>query len=179
MSFADNCDLGIGPEFSLCEVNNRQMSKKRLKQFVLAVGGDPSNPIIPPTNLHRYDPENAIVIVISGRFVERGSLVPNPTRRQEFPHIRFQDRHDFDNARAMVINGHGRIVYIREYLCRDNVAEYTRIIRALKLSAANSKALSAKQLETHVPRRVELIDLLRESSSWLVAVYDLGASFNS
>ena len=175
MSFGDNCDLGIGPEFSLCEVNNRPMSKKRLRQFVLAVGGDPSNPDVPPANLHRYDPQHAIVIVISSKYLHRVSLVQNPTSRQEFPHIRFKGEGDFENASAMVINGHGRIVFVREHLCRDAVSEYTKIVKAIKSSGTSHKRLTAKQMETHIARRIELIDILRESSSWLVAVYDLGA----
>jgi hypothetical protein len=179
MPVADNCALCTGPEFSLCEVNNRPMSKKRLKQFVLAVGGDLSDATVTPNNLHRYEPENAIVVVISNKYVDETSLVPNPTPRQSFPRIRFKNQEEFGDATAMVINGHGRIVFVREYLCRDAVAEYTRIDKALKASGITTKTLPSKQVEVMTSRRIELIDILREHSNWLVAVYDLGESHNS
>jgi len=179
MAVADNCALHSGPEFSLCEVNARPMSKKRLKQFVLAVGGDPLDATVFPNNLNRYEPENAIVILLSRRYVNETSLVLNPTPRQSFPQIKFKNQNDFGDARAMVINGHGRIVFIHDHLCRDTIAEYTRIDKALKASRTNTKSLSIMQVEVMTARRIELIDILRGDSSWLVAVYDLGELHNS
>jgi hypothetical protein len=77
----------------------------------------------------------------------------------------------------MVFNGHGQIVFVQKHLCQDALAKYTKVIKAIQSSSTTSKQpLSAKQLEAHVVQRIELIDIFCESSSWLVAIYDLGAS---
>jgi hypothetical protein len=171
MSFGDNTDLHRGPKFTAYSINNRQPSKKRRDQFVTALGGDPSDPEKPLTNLNRFAPEHAITILVPKKYVDVSSLVSNPldpAQLAQLQHVKFVGIKDAPNAVGEIANGSGRIDFIRNFLAFSLVSEYQRVEKAI-LSQP-----STVNMEKLIQRRTDIIERASEPTEWGIALYDKG-----
>jgi hypothetical protein len=172
MSFGDMHDIGRGPLFTSRELNARQVSNKRREDFIRAVGGDPLDPTQPPKNLRRFDVENAITILVPKDVVDMSSLVKNPKDSNDangVKHIAWRTKQD---NRCTVANGAGRIDFLQNFLCREQISA---INTEMHLSKKNAGKIGHEMRLAETTRIIdEAREILKTTSNWLVGIYDLG-----
>jgi hypothetical protein len=176
IAFANDNDLFRGPRLTRCEINARESTLHRRHEFIKAAGGNPSDYTAPLINLARFDPQHAIIVLVERKYVDEDKLVKNPYDNRELAalaDVKWTNEDEdkrFPQSHATIANGNGRIDVIRNVLASKHLKELSKINDV----SAGRKTATAKFRASMGDRKKELYAILRERTSWIVALYDLG-----